>query len=94
MKHLLIAAALVTGVAFVNTAGAKEKGEKAAHGKIVSVAPDTTDATLTDIVVSVGGKKNPHDVTIKADKNTQVTVDGQTALLTDLKPGETVKVPT
>ncbi len=90
MKRWMTLAALLAVFGLVSVSEAKEKGTHAPHGKIVSVSPDSADPTTMSIVVSVGGKKNPHDVTVTANKTTVVTVDGQAAQLSDLKAGEFV----
>lgn len=91
MKRWITAAALLAVFSLVGGAQAKEKkAGKVAHGKIVSIAPDATDKTLTDIVVAVGGKKDPQQVTVTANKDTVVMIDGNTAQLSEIKVGQHV----
>ncbi len=92
MKRWITVAALVAAFGLVSVVQAKEKGTKGSHGKIVSIAPDATDKTLTDIVVTVGGKKNPQQVTVTVNKDTVVTIDGKTAQLSEIAVGQRVTI--
>lgn len=68
---------------------ARKKAPQALRGRIVSVSGKAGNVKL---VVHSGGKKNPHDVTVEADLDTKVTLDGKEAHASDLKPGERVTV--
>ena len=90
MKRWITVAALVATFGLVSGVQAKEKKAKGSHAKITSIAPDANDKTLTDIVVTVGGKKNPQQVTVTANKDTVVTIDGKAAQLSDIAVGQRV----
>jgi hypothetical protein len=97
MKLVLAAvvAVALAGASSSYAAGAAKAGAKkgqraqALRGRIVSVNGKAGNVKL---VVHSGGKKNPHDVTVQADLDTKVTLDGMAALASDLKPGERVTV--
>ncbi len=90
MKRWITVAALVAAFGLASGVQAKEKKAKGSHAKITSIAPDANDKTLTDIVVTVGGKKNPQQVTVTANKDTVVTIDGKAAQLSDIAVGQRV----
>lgn len=95
MKKWITVLALGASMALAGLASAKDKaadGSKPVHGKVTAVSPDSADKNITDVTVTVGGKKNPHDVVLKVDKDTKVTKDGQAATASDIATGENVVV--
>ena len=77
---LFLSAILVFSLAGIASAAKKDKSEKGVRGKISTVSADS-------VVITAGGKKNPTDVTVQVDKDTTVTIDGNKASVSDLKPG-------
>ena len=90
-----VVAVAMAGASGAQAAGTAKGGAKksqhaqALRGRIVSVSGKAGNVKL---VVHSGGKKNPHDVTVQADLDTKVTLDGKEAQASDLKPGERVTV--
>ena len=91
---LLLSAALVLGLSGVASAGPEgkkaRKGKDVVKGQISNVIADGDSSAK--IVVLAGRKKAPQEVTVMADSNTTVTVDGQPAKLSELKTGHYVLV--
>ncbi len=73
MKIAIIALAFITVLGFAHVTDAKGAGLKK-HGKGMHGKIDTVSAT--SFTMTVGGKKNPHTMTVKFDANTTITIDG------------------
>ncbi len=95
MKTWMKATAVVALMGIAGFAQGKDKtaaADKPLTGKITSITPEKDKPETLDIVVTSGGKKNPHDVTVTADASMKVTINGEDKKASDLVVGEVVIV--
>ena len=88
MKNWMIALTIVSMLGFTGLANAKDKsktGHGGMHGKITAV----TDTSFT---MTVGGKKNPHSVTVTLAAGATVMIDGVAGKITSDLVGKKASV--
>jgi len=90
-KHMTLVALGAT-LALAAYSIAKDADEKPVRGKITEVSKDPKNPKAVDLVITAGGKNNPHTVTVVVDDTAQVTVDGVPAKYADLTEGERVLI--
>ncbi len=92
MKKQMTLVALGATLVLAGNAIANIAGEKPVRGKITEVSKDPKNPNAVDLVITAGGKNNPHTVTVVVDDTAQVTVDGAPAKYADLTEGERVLI--
>lgn len=94
MKKFLILTALAATLVPVGESFAAKKnkagGEGLVRGRITEVKADAANPKAFSVLVQAGNKNKPKDVTLTADENTKVTIDGEAAKLADLHPGQPI----